>query len=180
MPAKYQDLTVLYHDMFILRQVGLCQLKWPLWWLGINVNKVCIQRYNPSFSYSPHNKTILITFKKCLWCIPVFVFSVISDDTGRMHMDQILTSISFDLYNSQVTWLLIPNDTQTHFGVSSYYGSLGEKERERQRQYMMSWNCKPIWDGQIAHKRHSQFVVLNFCHSSRLWSKVLLSPVPYS
>jgi len=52
----------------------------------------------------------------------MFVLSVISDDTGRMHVDQILTSISVDLHKSQVTWLLIPNDTQMHYCVSSFYG----------------------------------------------------------
>lgn len=176
--AKYQNLTVLYCGTFILGQVILCQLKWSLWWLGIRVNKLCIQKCNCSSSHSPCNKAILITFNKCLWCILMFVLSVISDDTGRMHVDQILTSISVDLYKSQVTWLLIPNDTQTHCCVSSFYGWLGEKEREKRRQYMMSWYCKSIWDGQIAHRRHSQFIVLNFCHSRRLWSRVLLSPVP--
>jgi len=54
--------------------------------------------------------------------VHLFVLSVICDDTGRVHVDQSLTSISVDLYNSQVTWLLIPNDTQTHCCVSSFYG----------------------------------------------------------
>lgn len=178
MPTKYQDLTVLYCGTFMLREVGLCQLKWLLWWLGIGVNKLCIQRYKPSSSHSPHNKAILVTFNKCLRCIPMFVLSVISDDIGRMHVDQILTSISVDLYNSQVTWLLTPSDTRTHYCVSSFYGWLGEKGRERRRQYTMPWYCKSIWDGQIAHKRRSQFIVLKFCHSRRLRSKVLLSAVP--
>ena len=178
MPTKYQNLTVLYCSMFILRQIFLRQLKWPFWWLGIRVKKLFFQTYNPSSAHSPHNKAILMTFNKCLRCIPMFVLSVISDDTGRMHVDQILTSISVDLHKSQVTWLLIPNDTQMHYCVSSFYGWLGEKEREKQRQCMMSWYYKSIWDGQIAHKRHSQFIVLNFCHSRRLWSKVLLSLVP--
>lgn len=78
--------------------------------------------------------------------------SVISNDIARMHTDQILTSISADMYNSQVTWLLIPNYTQTHCCVSLFYGWLGEKEKERRKHYVISWFCKSIWNGQIAQK----------------------------
>lgn len=157
----HQDLTVLCCDMFILRQVVLWQLRWPLWWLGIRVRKLCIQTCNPSSSHSPYNKAFLITFTKCQWCVPVgFVYNLWWHRKNAV--DQILTSISVDLYNSQVTWLLIPKDTQTHYCVSSFHGWLSEKERKRQRQYVMSWYCKSIWDGQIAHRSTAN----SFCWSS--------------